>query len=49
VLDGRVAEKDDAADEEEEDEEVRLKVSAETPGAAMRLGIFVFGRAAGLL
>jgi hypothetical protein len=45
-----VAEKDDAADEEEEEEEeVRFKVSAETPRAAMRLGIFAFGRAAGLL
>jgi hypothetical protein len=49
VLDGKVAEKDDAADEEEEDEEVRLKVLTETPGAVMRLGIFVFGRAVGLL
>jgi hypothetical protein len=49
VIDGKVAEKDDAADEEEEDEEVRLKVLTETPGAVMRLVIFVFGRAVGLL
>jgi hypothetical protein len=40
VLDGKVAEKDDAADEEEEDEEIRLKVLAEMPVAAMGLGVF---------